>query len=390
MILQERIKQRSKRKTKYFTYGSAFAGIGGMSLGLGNLGGVGAAAWEHDPIAKKVQPAQLAHSLLHPQIPLYGDIHLANPAKLPYFDLLCFTPPCQAFSIAGKHGGFADTRGTLTFEALRIANHIKPRALLMENVKGLVGHDKGNTLSTIVHAINEIGYVVDFTILNSKYFDVAQNRERIYLVAIRDDIIDVEEWEDVPKKSTLSRMKKRIQAEEARTFNFDWPPQEEVRTRLYEFLETNVDDKYFIPPKMAERLLPQLKEKERGTDDTIPEKLGSLWGSGQAGRLWNVQKIAPTIKTPSGGYSEPLIEHGELMIQDSEAFGLPVRSFTPCPHYGIRKLTARECLRLQAVPEEAIDTLAERFTEKQLYQFAGNGLTTNVVEAIGERLLQYL
>lgn len=100
-----------------FTYASAFAGIGGMTLGLKPLGGEGVLAWEYDPTEKRRQYAQDAHKLLHPEIPVHGDICEANTDEIPDFDVFCFTPPCQAFSVAGKRGGFDDTRGTLTFEA---------------------------------------------------------------------------------------------------------------------------------------------------------------------------------------------------------------------------------------------------------------------------------
>jgi DNA (cytosine-5)-methyltransferase 1 len=88
--------------------------------------------------------------------------------------------PCQAFSVAGKRLGFEDTRGTLFFEIARIAKVKRPKAMLLENVKGLVGHDKGKTLNTIIQTLCDIGYTVDFEVLNSKYFGVPQNREREY------------------------------------------------------------------------------------------------------------------------------------------------------------------------------------------------------------------
>src|SRR5699024_7488947 len=101
---------------------------------------------------------------------------------------------CQAFSVAGNRGGFDDARGTLFFEVARIASEKQPKALLHENVKGLVGHDKGKTLDTIVKTLNDIGYRVDFEVLNSKYFGVPQNRERIFIVAVREDLIPNEAW----------------------------------------------------------------------------------------------------------------------------------------------------------------------------------------------------
>lgn len=485
-----------------FTYASAFAGIGGMTLGLKPLGGEGVIAWEYDPTEKRRQYAQDAHKLLHPEIPVHGDICEANTDELPDFDVFCFTPPCQAFSVAGKRGGFADTRGTLTFEALRIAQAKKPKILFMENVKGLVNHDKGNTMSTIIHAINEIGYTVDFTVLNSKYFDVAQNRERVYLIAVRDDLITPEPWKDVKGTTMLPKAKRRYQEEGARTFNFDWPEQTEVRTRLRDFLEGSVDEKYYLSEDKTAALVSQLEEKTEGiavreattkgyavaaegdavniqfpnsntrrgrvgkqiantleasginqgvverieqfsegngisccidanyAKGTAPGDVGKgrrthiieespimlghidLKGHDAIKRVYSPTGQGPTLTTMGGGHREPKIaeevrpcltpfreekrQNGPRFKEnDAEAHTITTQdrhgvAVGEYPRYRIRKLTPRECLRLQSVPEDVIDALSAEFSDSRLYKFAGNGLTTNVIKAIGERLLTYL
>lgn len=471
---------------KSFTYASAFAGIGGMTLGLKPLGGEGVVAWEYDPTEKRRQYAQDAHKLLHPEIPVHGDICEANTDELPDFDVFCFTPPCQAFSVAGKRGGFDDTRGTLTFEALRIAQAKKPKILFMENVKGLVNHDKGNTMGTIIHAINEIGYTVDFTVLNSKYFDVAQNRERVYLIAIRDDLITPEPWVDVKGTTMLPKAKRRYQEEGAKTFNFDWPEQTEVRTRLRDFLEESVDEKYYLSEDKTAALVKQLEDglavkeatkagftkeavgdavniafpnsttrrgrvgkqmantiEASGINQGVVERVGIEYdrknGIGKereiagclsssdwrglnrnqtqtavmecVGNVYSVEAgLSPTLTTNKG--------EGVKMLEEVRAVLTPERlekrqngrrfkddgeeSFTltsidrhgvaigVSPKYRIRKLTPRECLRLQSVPEDVIDALSTQFSDSRLYKFAGNGLTTNVIRAIGERLIKYL
>lgn len=432
---------------KKFTYASAFAGIGGMTLGLKTLGGEGVIAWEYDPTEKRRQYAQDAHKLLHPEIPVHGDICEANTDDIPDFDVFCFTPPCQAFSVAGKRGGFADTRGTLTFEALRIAQAKKPKILFMENVKGLVNHDKGNTMSTIIHAINEIGYTVDFTVLNSKYFDVAQNRERVYLIAVRDDLITPEPWNNVKGTTMLPKAKRRYQEEGARTFNFDWPEQTEVRTRLRDFLEESVDERYYLSEDKTAKLVAQLEEQNVQSTDAFIADGKNSYGNGY--KLFT-KGIAPTCL--SNDYKEPkkVVEpyvDGFRMTRDKQSYCIStrvanetspkhVRDHQGClveevrpvltperlekrqngrrfkedgeeaftltsidrhgvavgeyPRYRIRKLTPRECLRLQSVPEDVIDALSAEFSDSRLYKFAGNGLTTNVIRAIGERLLTYL
>lgn len=110
------------------------------------------------------------------------DIRTVTATEIPDHDLLCGGFPCQAFSVAGKRGGFEDTRGTLFFEIARIAQEKRPRLLLLENVKGLLSHDKGRTFRTILATLDELGYDAQWQVLNSKDFGVPQNRERVFIV----------------------------------------------------------------------------------------------------------------------------------------------------------------------------------------------------------------
>lgn len=111
-----------------------------------------------------------------------GDITSINADALPRFDLLVGGFPCQAFSLAGKRGGFSDTRGALFFEIARILKHHRPRLFLLENVKGLLSHDGGATFTTIIRTLVELGYDLQWQVLNSKDFGVPQNRERVFIV----------------------------------------------------------------------------------------------------------------------------------------------------------------------------------------------------------------
>lgn len=160
-----------------FTYISLFAGIGGFDFGLNAVGGECVFASEIDKFASE------SYRTLHNGDVLHGDITKIDAEDVPDHDVMAAGFPCQAFSVAGKRGGFEDARGTLFFEVARIAAVKKPSVLLLENVKGLIGHDKGRTLDTIVKTLNDIGYRVDFEVLNSKYFGVPQNRERIFIVS---------------------------------------------------------------------------------------------------------------------------------------------------------------------------------------------------------------
>jgi len=155
-----------------------FAGVGGFHLGLTQATGFkGVWANEWDKYASAV------YRYRFPDTPLStDDIRAVNPEDLPDFDLLCGGFPCQAFSVAGKRGGFEDTRGTLFFEIARVARAKRPRLLLLENVKGLLNHDGGKTFTVILSALDELGYHVEWQVLNSKHHGVPQNRERIFII----------------------------------------------------------------------------------------------------------------------------------------------------------------------------------------------------------------
>lgn len=118
----------------------------------------------------------------HPDEEIYGDITKVDEKSIPDFDILCAGFPCQAFSAAGKREGFADTRGTLFFDVERILREKKPKGFILENVEGLVNHDNGKTLKTILGRLEALGYKVSYRLLNSKYFGVPQERKRIYIV----------------------------------------------------------------------------------------------------------------------------------------------------------------------------------------------------------------
>lgn len=221
-------------------------------------------AAEYDPTAEgKRQFAQDAYKTLHPGTPVVGDVFKLDAKDVPDHDVLSFTTPCQSFSVAGKRLGFEDTRGTLVFEALRIANAKRPKALFMENVKGLVNHDKGRTLDTILHAMNEIGYVVDFNVMNSKYFGVPQNRERVFIVAIREDLIEAQPWsEERLKGSTMLPKRYRALTDQGiNSFNFDWPAQTSVDKRLKDVLEADVDEKYYLAEDKTAKLVAELSNQ---------------------------------------------------------------------------------------------------------------------------------
>lgn len=159
-----------------------FAGIGGIRKGLELAAGCLGIETEC-VFTSEIKPYAIeVLKQNHPQEEVYGDITQVSTKEIPDFDILCAGFPCQAFSSAGNRKGFADTRGTLFFEVERILKDKRPQGFILENVEGLVNHDKGKTLNTILAHLKEIGYQVTYSILNSKYFGIPQERKRIYIV----------------------------------------------------------------------------------------------------------------------------------------------------------------------------------------------------------------
>ena len=156
-----------------------FAGIGGFRLGMEMAGHKCVGHCEIDKWAQKSYRAMYPES--ESEV-FFEDVRAIKPGDMPECDVYCFGFPCQSFSIAGKRGGFEDTRGTLFFEIMRIAKERKPPILLGENVKGLLNHGGGTTFETIISTMDELGYSVEWQLLNSRYFGIPQNRERVFII----------------------------------------------------------------------------------------------------------------------------------------------------------------------------------------------------------------
>lgn len=262
-----------------------------------------------------------------------GDITKIKAESVPNHDLLTAGFPCQSFSVAGKRLGFEDARGTLFFEVARIAKAKQPKVILLENVKGLINHDKGKTLNTIIQTLCDIGYTIDFEVLNSKYFGVPQNRERMFIVAIRDDLVTPELWINTNGNIVVPKGKRRIQKlDGVKTFNFDYPPQERVAKRLRDILESNVDKKYYLSEEKTAKLVESLEDKDKivgtighhpfskkfefkGCDSEIsPLKEGikvigrlSHINNDKCSRVYGIDGVSPSLLTAQGGNNEPKV-----------------------------------------------------------------------------------
>jgi len=435
----ELVTKGSDNLTK-FNYVSLFSGIGGFETALDKLGGNCVIASEIDKFAKQ------SYTAIHGDERLFGDITKLDEVNFPNHDLLVGGFPCQAFSVAGNRKGFEDVRGTLFFEIVRIAKEKQPKVLLLENVKGLVNHDKGRTLNVMIETLCEIGYTVDFTILNSKYFGVPQNRERIFIVAVRDDLITPEPWV-INGSTIIPRGKERIQALEGiKTFNFDFPQEGEVVTRLRDVLETEADEKYYLSEDKTAALVEQLDGRENDDNPTLidvsqakregkprlyqdvastvtariykdPYMIGraepQVIANGEAlsycldanytkgiapsginkGRRTHIEEVRPVL-TPE---REEKRQNGRRFKENDEpAFTINTQdrhgvAIGQIPRYRIRKLTPLECWRLQGFSDEAHQKAVDAgLSDSQRYKQAGNAVTVNVIQAIGERIIPYL
>ncbi|MDT2265624.1 DNA (cytosine-5-)-methyltransferase [Paenibacillus larvae] len=410
-----------------FTYVELFAGIGGFRSALDQLGGICTFASEIDKFAT------ISYRAMYDGSPeLHGDITKIDAKDVPEHDLLVGGFPCQAFSVAGQRKGFGDTRGTLFFEIARIARAKRPKLMFLENVKGLLSHDKGRTLDIMVQTLNDIGYAVDFSILNSKFYGVPQSRERVFIVCSRD--VEPEAW-SIEGNGVLAKAKRRLQAMGARTFNFDWPKNGEVMTRLRDILEPEVDEKYYLSPDKTLKLSEEISSKSDSV--RVVGRLAEVNGHDICKRVYSAESVAPTIPTGSSGNTTPKIlqrprgrnssgrvydvaptlttsayEHNNYVLEKftviqkthsttttvkyDETGTLQAARLDKVPQvvtestsrYRIRKLTPRECWRLQGFTDDQLDKARSAgVSDSQLYKQAGNAVTVNVTHAIAQRLV---
>ena len=225
-------------------------------------------------------------------------------------DLLTGGFPCQSFSVAGKGLGFADTRGTVFFHVARAIEQVQPKAFILENVKNLVSHDKGKTIDTIIKTLNEIGYTVDYTILNSKYYGVPQNRDRVIIVGIKDG--ETEEWQ-VEGTNVLAKSKKRISSYDwSKTFNFPFPTDDTVTNQLVDVLEpeSDVPEQLYLSSEKTETLIKAILEKDERLGRTNALRMLGLLdmkGMHSTRRVYDPNGLCPTFTTMGGVHTEPKI-----------------------------------------------------------------------------------
>lgn len=404
-----------------------FAGIGGFRLGMESARHECVAFCEIDKFARASYKA--IHNT-EGEIELHDITQVTDDEirSIGHVDAICGGFPCQAFSIAGNRRGFEDTRGTLFFEVARFASILKPKYLFLENVKGLLNHDKGDTFEVILSALDELGYDVEWQVLNSKDFGVPQNRERVFIIGhLRGErgrkIFPIggenekSDFESVIRKlGNVNPSQKGMNGEV-----FD-------SNGISPTLTTNKGEgtKIAIPVLTPDRANKRQNGRRFKTDGEPMFTLtgqdrhgivvaGNLAGSHeQNGRIYDVNGISPTLNTMQGGDRQPKIRvreatkqgYAEASVGDSVNLAHPnskthrVRVGKQIantlltgesqgvvePSFRIRKLTPRECWRLQGFPDWAFDKAQEVNSNSQLYKQAGNSVTVNVIKEIARRL----
>ncbi len=304
-----------------FTFIDLFAGIGGIRIPFQELGGKCVFTSEWDKFAQKTYRVNFG------DMP-NGDITKITIEEIPDFDVLLGGFPCQPFSQAGLKKGFSDTRGTLFFEIERIIKAKRPKAFLLENVKQLRGHDKGRTLKVILEHLDALDYQVTYDVLRAADFGVPQNRERIYIVGFDRRYYGLDD-----------------------KYKFPFPEPTHQKTRLGDILEDNVDEKYTISQKLYEGHIRRKAEHQKK-------------GNGFGFSLFNAD--SEYTNTISARYYK---DGSEILIDQG-------------PDIPPRKLTPRECARLQGFPESFIIPVSDT----QAYKQFGNSVAVPVIRAIAKKV----
>jgi DNA (cytosine-5)-methyltransferase 1 len=322
-----------------FKFIDLFAGIGGFRIAMQNLGGKCVFTSEWDKEAQKTYRANFG------EVP-FGDITKEETKKFipDGFDVLCAGFPCQAFSIAGKRGGFEDTRGTLFFDVAEIIKRKKPKAIFLENVKGIRNHDKGKTLETILHVLrNDLGYFVpEPQVINAKDFGVPQNRERIFIVGFRKDL-GINEFEypkPLGKKVTISDIKeKKVPS-----------------------------TKYYLSTQYIKTLV---EHKERHEHK----------GNGFGYEIIPDNGISNAVVCGGMGRERNLVIDNRIVD-----FNPVTRIKGEVNREGIRKMTPREWSRLQGFPNDFLIPVADASAYKQF----GNSVAVPAIQATALKLVELI
>lgn len=346
-------------------YISMFSGVGGIELGIERAT---KGKWKCIGYSEIDKYAIQTYKKHFPEHKNYGNAKNIDPEQLPGFDILVGGFPCQSFSVAGKRKGFEDTRGTLFFDICRIVKVKRPPILLLENVKGLLSHDEGQTFTIILKSLEELGYDVEWQVLNSKHFGVPQNRERVFIIGYlrgtgRQQIFPNESTNQEPNQWASSLQHPGHSGGNYKGMNMiaDFRNDEGLRIRKDNISPCLANRKHSktdistMAPLVIPVLTPDRLEKGQDTHRVL---------------------VSKTIR--AGGRKSP---HGSKQNWDSYEINNKIRRLTPI-----------ECERLQSFPDcwtkYGIDDKGKEviISDSQRYKQMGNAVTVNVIEAIIRKL----
>lgn len=384
-----------------------FAGIGGVRLGLERAGHTPVGYVEIDKFARQ------SYEAMHDTTGEWTatDITQVTNEEWSEFngsvDIIAGGFPCQAFSIAGNRQGFMDkTRGTLFFEIARAVEQVQPQFIFLENVKGLLNHDGGNTFRTVISTLDELGYDTEWAVLNSKDFGVPQNRERVYIVGHSRngsgrEVLPVFGQDRTTNSATVDIVGNTKPDNVTRRGDREVVYDPNGLSGAVLATDYKGPKQVLVNPDTIKQV-GNLRETE------------SFGGNPQTGRVYDEEGISPTLNTMQGGGGrEPkvLVREATKKGYDIATIGDSINMSNPnsktrrgrvghgvantlvtgseqgtlTNEMRIRKLTPRECWRLQAFPDEMFDKAQETgMSDSQLYKQAGNSVTVDVIEYIGK------
>ena len=383
-----------------------FAGIGGFRLGMESAGHECVGFCEIDKFARTSYKAihDTEGEVEMHDITTVSDEFIRSIGSV---DAICGGFPCQAFSIAGKRKGFEDTRGTLFFEIARFASILRPRYLFLENVKGFLNHEGGATFETILRVLDELGYDVEWQVLNSKDY-VPQNRERVFIIGhLRGERTrkvfpfsgNDEQINQKYRIKKIGNIRKKGLSQSGDVVSIEGIAPTMCSTT------TQKDPTKIVVPVLTPDRLEKRQNGRRFKEDgdemfTLTAKDRHGVAIVQKPRGYNeggTHEIAPTLSSHSW-HENNLLSIGGIYTNDSERFNrgvLPGLSRTLKANksdagiydgFQIRKLTPRECWRLQGFPDWSFDRAKEVNSDSQLYKQAGNSVTVPVIADIAKRL----
>lgn len=319
-------------KPKTLKFIDLFAGIGGFRIALESFGEECVFSSEWD------KQCQITYKENFGETP-FGDITKLKEEEIPKHDILCGGFPCQSFSISGKQRGFEDARGTLFFDIARIAKYHQPKVLFLENVKNFAKHDGGKTLKTVISVLESIGYNPFYKVLNASNFGQPTARERIYIVAFRDDL----------------KIKK-----------FNFPETNNKTSILNDFLEREVSDKYFIQRNDIRINEKPITKDLLGHYPQKPIRVGTINKGGQGERIYSTLGHSITLSAYGGGIA-------------SKTGGYYVNG-------RVRKLTPRECAKVMGFPE----SFKIPVSDSQAYKQFGNSVVIPVLVAVYKEIFNLI